>query len=241
MGKTSMARRSFARVAIAVGTGVGVGIATFFGGRRMQSRPRANLEPLMERLNSIEARIQVAVCAPPSEPPIALEVQVREIELLRNSAAETERLAATEIRLSEERFEELTASVPDQINALVAPRVENLRLRLRAEMEESIANRLQTFEQSLDERISARVAAVEQSLVDQSESLNDLRYRAGQTDMNLQKLVEAVERLCERDKAATVHEPAPAWIPEPVRRGRVTLAQAMVAAASIFIGVRFVR
>jgi hypothetical protein len=28
---------------------------------------------------------------------------------------------------------------------------------------------------------------------------------------------------------------------EPVRRGRVTLAQAMVAAASIFIGVRFVR
>jgi hypothetical protein len=237
-----MARTSFARVAIAVGTGVGVGIATFFGSRRVRSRsPRANLEPLMERLDSIETRMQLAECAPAPEPPIAFADQAGEIELLRNNAAETERLAATEIRLSEERFEEFTASVPDRINALVSPRVEDLRLRLRAEMEESIENRLQMFEQSLDERISARIAAVERSLVDQSESLNDLHYRASQTDVNLQRLVEAVERLCEQSKAAAVPEPAPMAPPEPVRRGRVTLAHAMVAAASIFIGVLFVR
>jgi hypothetical protein len=236
-----MARKSFARVAIAVGTGVGVGIATFFGSRRGRSHsPRANLEPLMERLDSIETRMQLAECAPVPEPPIAFADQAREIELLRNSAAETERLAATEIRLSEERFEEFAASVPDRVNSLIAPRVEDLRLRLRAEMEESIASRLQMFEQSLDERISVRIAAVERSLVDQSESLTDLRYRARQTDVNLQKLVEAVERLCEQSKPIAVPEPAP--VPsEPVRRGRVTLAQAMVAAASIFIGVRFVR
>jgi len=213
-----MARKSFARVAIAVGAGVGVGIATFFGRRRMQSHRPINLEPLMERLDAIEGCIQLA-----------------------EYATDTERLAATELRLSEERFEEFTASVPDQINALVAPRVEDLRVRLRAEMEESIANRLQTFEQSLDERLSARIAAVERSLASQSESLNDLRYRASQTDVNLQKLVEAVERLCEQSKPAAVPEPAPVPFPEPVRRGRVTLAQAMVAAASIFIGVRFVR
>ncbi len=237
-----MARKSFARVAIAVGAGVGAGIATFFGRRRIQPRsPLVNLNPLIERLDSIETRVELAECAPAPEPPIGLADQAREIELLRNSAAETERLAAAEIRLSEERFEEFTASVPDRINSLIAPRVEDLRLRLRAEMEESIENRLQMFEQSLDERISARIAAVERSLVDQSESLNDLRCRASQTDLSLEKLVGAIERLCEQSKPAAVREPTPVPDPEPVRRGRITLAQAMVAAASIFIGVWFVR
>lgn len=103
------------------------------------------------------------------------------------------------------------------------------------------------------EKISARIDTLEQFLQDQAESLADLQFRASQADQNLQKLVNAVDRLCEQE---AVIVPSPETFAaeisqrlgnslvrgtEPPRRTRITLAQAMVAAASIFIGVRFIR
>ena len=251
-----MSRTSYARVAIAVGAGVAAGFASLLGKRRIPVRRagRNPLEPLMERLDRIESRVTLAENIAAPDLSLTFAAHAEQLELLRSSAAEGERLAAAEIRLSQECFQEFAASLPAAIDAMVTPRVEDLRERLRTDMEESVAITLQTFELAFHDRVSARIDAVEQRLLGQSETLADLRLRASTADQNLQKLVDAVEKLCEQDAVAATAEPAPPVAEDerrldhsfvrgtnPPRPSRITLAQAMVAAASIFIGVRFLR
>jgi len=199
-----MSRKSYAHVASAVGAGVAAGFASLLGRRRVPIRQagRNRLEPLIERLDRIEARVALAedLVTHAEDTPglaLALAAHAEQLELLRGSAAEGERLAAAEIRLSQERFQEFTAALPAAVDAVVTPRVDHLRERLRTEMEKSVARTLQTFEQAFNDRVSARIDAVEQRLLGQSETLADLRLRAGMADQNLQKLVNAVEKLCE--------------------------------------------
>jgi hypothetical protein len=100
------------------------------------------------RRNRIEARVTRAETVAPLELSSAFATQATQLELMRRSAAEGERLAAAEILLSEQRFQEFAASLPAAIDATVTPRVEDLRERLRAEMDQSVTNTLQAFEQS---------------------------------------------------------------------------------------------
>jgi hypothetical protein len=98
------------------------------------------------------------------------------------------------------------------------PRVEDLGQRLRAEMKESVASALQTFEQSLDNRVWSRITALDNKLLEHSASLGDLSHRASQADTNLRKLANAVERVCDQRAPepalpATL-EPVPS--PEPI-------------------------
>jgi len=252
-----MSRKSYARVALALGTGVAAGFASLLIRSRVPARRSGpiRLEPLIERLDRIEARFTLAENA--SDLSLALAAHTEQLELLRSSAAEGERLASAEIQLSRERFQEFAAALPASINAMVTPRVDDLGERFRKEMEESVAGTLQTFEQAFHNRVSARIDAVEQRLLGQSETLADLRLRASTADQNLQRLVNAVEKLCEEkltkaDVASAAAEPMPSDAEndrgldqsfvrgtEPPRRGQVALAQAMVTVASILIGVRF--
>jgi hypothetical protein len=276
-----MPRTLLSGIAIAAGTGLAVGFGFAFGSRRSRSRGHrpVNIEPLIERLDRIEARVNEAEwrMAPAGAGELSAAVrtsltrmderliaQSREIELLRIRAAEDEALAAAEIRLTERRFKEAAAAIPAEIEAIVAPRAEHLREHLRREMKESIGKALGTFEVTLDERISSRINSLENRLLEHSTSLADLTHRASQSNANLEKLVSAVERLCDR----RAPQPAPAAAPvaeptllelkspeqaaetlrwsvpredEPLRSPRVTLAHVMIAAAAAFIGTRFLR
>ena len=99
-----------------------------------------------------------------------------------------------------------------EIEAIVVPRVEDFREHPRTEMKESVASALQTLEQSLDNLLSSRINALENQLLELSASLADLSHRASQSHMNLQKLVNAVERLCDQ----RAPEPALPAASEPV-------------------------
>lgn len=179
-------------------------------GRRAQSRRRqpANLEPLIERLDRIEARVIQAEWRPAPELSGKLSADVaavraslasiderlaahsRELELLCIRAAVDEKLSEAEIRLIERRLKDVAATLPADVEAIVVPRVEGLRRHLRAEMNESVASALQALEQSVDSRVSSRINS--------------------RTDANLRKLANAVER------SGDLRAPEPLPAPEPI-------------------------
>ncbi len=278
-----MARTLLGGIAIAAGAGLAIGFGSVLGRRAARNRRREMpiLEPLIDRLDRIEARVAQVEWSPAFESPgrlpddVAavrqslasiderLHAQSREIEFLRIRAAEDEKLAEAEMRLTERRFKEVATALPAEIEAIVLPRVADLRERLRGEMKESVDGALQIFEQTLDNRVSPRIAALEGMLLEHSASLADLSHRSSEANMNLQKLVGAVERLCDQrfPLQASAPEPVPASEPtflelsvsetsvpvrqivreeEPLPR-RVTFAHVIVAAAVALISARFSR
>jgi hypothetical protein len=218
-----MARTLLSGIAIAAGTGLALSFCAFRRRTHSRTRQPASLEPLIERLNRIEARVTQAEWPPAPElsADVAavraslviiderLAAQSHEIEMLRIRAAGNEKLVEAEVRLTERRFKEAAAALPTEIEAVVLPRVEELRERLSTEMKESVAGALQKFEQSLDARVSSRITALEDKLLEHSASLADLSHRTTEANTNLQKLVNAVERLCEQ----SAPEPAPPAAP----------------------------
>jgi chromosome segregation ATPase len=214
-------------IAIAAGTGLAIGCLAF--GRRRAHQP-VSLEPLIERLDRIEARVNqanhptpevsdtlpvdiAAVGASLATIDERLTAQSQELELLRKRAADNEKLAEAEARLTERRFKDAASALPTQIEAVVAPRMEGLREHLNMELKESIASTLGNLDQSFGTRISSRITAFEDKLLEHSTALADLSRQTSQTNANLQKLVEAVERLCERRGPEPVPLPAPGRLP----------------------------
>lgn len=116
-----------------------------------------------------------------------------------------ERLDRIEARLSaiessgRERFESL-------MEVALAPRVEELRLRLHGDMVETMETRLTAFEQNIDSKVSARLSTLEKALIDQAAVITALSKRAVEAEENFQRLIGAVERLCEQ-KQSTAPRP----------------------------------
>jgi len=113
-----------------------------------------------------------------------------------------ERLDRIEARLTaiessgRERFESL-------MEVALAPRVEELRLRLHSDMVESMETRLTAFEQNIDSKVSTRLTTLEKALIDQAAVITALSKRAVEAEDNFQRLIGAVERLCEQKQAET--------------------------------------
>ena len=191
-----------------------------------------------------------------------LTTQAREIELLRLRAAENEELAEAEIRSNERRFKEAAIALPGEIEAIIVPRVEEMR----------------SLNNGVSSSINARIDAIENKLSEHSASFAELSQQASQSDANLQRLVRAVERLCEQHTpevpACAAPEPEPELAPEraffelpldrhvkqeaaaelpspvrrrmvreeePSRRPRVSLAHVVFGAAAAIVGARFLR
>ena len=108
-----------------------------------------------------------------------------------------ERLDRIEARLTaiessgREKFESL-------MEVALAPRVEELRLRLHGDMVESMETRLAAFGQNIDSKVSARLSTIEKALIDQAAVITALSKRAVESEENFQRLIGAVERLCEQ-------------------------------------------
>jgi uncharacterized coiled-coil protein SlyX len=78
--------------------------------------------------------------------------------------------------------------IPDIVQQHAAARIDDLRDRFAAELEQ----------------LSSRVGSLEQAMVEQAGSIEALGARAAETDNNLRRLVVAVEKLCERAQPAAL-------------------------------------
>ena len=172
-----MASKILKTLAVAAGTGLAIG----FGSKRRTQTSSMNdssdnvlaIEPLLDRLDRIEARVS--------------SMEARPIPNVETLQAEMDR-----------RFAEAAKEVPAILESLIGPHVEDVRARLHAEMRESVQASLTSFKQTLDDKVSARIATIEKALTDQSAVVTTLRQRALEAEENFQRLISAVERLCER-------------------------------------------
>jgi predicted RNase H-like nuclease (RuvC/YqgF family) len=69
----------------------------------------------------------------------------------------------------------------------------------------------------VDEKMFERIANLERTLLDQSISLGALRERVEAADQNMQRLIGAIERLCERTPSGSIElaQPEPSGVPDP--------------------------
>ena len=74
------------------------------------------------------------------------------------------------------------------------------------------------IEAQIEARVSERIGVLEKTLAEQSSSIGALRDRAVETDANLQRLIVAIEKLCERSAPAPQAEQSSAAVPFETRR-----------------------
>jgi len=195
-------------IALAAGAGIAVGICATASTRRT-SRLKSStaeesaektgedslwkLEPLLDRLESIETRLGTAeirrgaAAQPPAdELTRRMEEQGTELQALRLRVGETERRAAGAVEFVENRFRQIQQDIPSLVESKLASRVTELEGRIESQVEA---------------QVSGRIGALEQTLADQSVSIGALRDRALETDAHLQRLIAAIEKLCERTPA----------------------------------------
>lgn len=203
-------------LAFAAGTGVVVGICTATANRRTTVRQRGlraeprrepnpqpqkdilDIEPLLDRLEVLERRFATAE---PFQASTHASVDVSEL---------TSRIDAQESEI-------------ERLRMLVDVRVNEIEQRLAAEMRDHQTQALAMIEKTVELKISERIAAIERTLAEQSSSIDLLRERAQETDVNLKRLISAIERLCERTQplhtggvtVTTVPVPPPAPGPGP--------------------------
>jgi hypothetical protein len=193
-----MASKILKGLAVAAGTGLAIG----FGSKRHRQATSMTdssdniltIEPLLDRLDRVETRMSAMEARP------------------------TANIETIEARI-ERRFAELTREVPAMLESLLAPHVEDVRARLHAEMRESVQTALTAFEQTLDAKVSLRMATLEKALIDQSAVVTALSERALEAEDNFQRLIGAVERLCERkEQPAALNLPFERQLSEAFQR-----------------------
>jgi len=240
-------------LAVAAGTGIAVGFGSGRARVRTLTRQPAaetahtrtadptpagdadedflNIEPLLDRLERVEARIEsmeqrpspvhTASSAPDgfaaaiADLERRVEENTRDLALLRERVTDAERRVAESVTSVQAKVEQTRAELPAFVERSVTAGMDHLRTRIAAEMEQSHQRTLATFERTIDEKISSRIGSMERSLAEQAGSIEALRTRATETDTNLQRLVVAIEKLCDRAQfAATVPDRQPAPIEE---------------------------
>jgi uncharacterized coiled-coil protein SlyX len=187
------------QVAIAAGAGLAVGLTAMSPARPAPPTRRAallrddeilDLEPVLDRLEALERRLERMDAQVPTEPSGHMEQFV------------------------ELRIASLRAEIPVLVATGIEARISAIEARIEAELE---AQRRQTFEAlgpmieaGVAKHVDARFETLEKAVAEQSSSIAALRERVEQTDLNLQRLVVAIERLVEGTAAQQPLRRAPA-------------------------------
>jgi hypothetical protein len=191
------------RLAIVAGTGLAIGLNSGRSNSGKQGNASTSmntpssegpsegilsLEPLLDRLDRVEFRISaVEARAVPAQSDIeALQLQLNEMR---------QRVAS-----------DVKREIPAILESIIGPQVEYIRIRLEADLQESTKNTLATFEQALDNKVSLRMSMLEKALIEQSGIITTLSERAIESDTNMQRLISAVEKLCEARPTPAVRE-----------------------------------
>lgn len=222
-----MASRLLRNIAISIGAGLAAG----FGHRlasRQACRPAPNLNPILTRLEDIESRVSRVELAPSVLVPAPEEIealgtlvssQSEDIASLRQDIDRIDRRNAELVEAFGHKVALLEQQVPVQIEASISARMAELEQKLRGEFHQVHHRTVDAFADTIEKRVVGRIAALEASLVDQSHSIVSLREKSVKTEDNLQRLLEAVERLCARaesqSQVSLVQPAAPAATPRP--------------------------
>jgi hypothetical protein len=204
-----------------------------------------NIEPLLDRLERLEGRIESIELRPGTSEPAPdshLDIpsgnhvtfvgtsehaalladldrrvveNTRELALLRQSVTEAEQRLNESVASLERKVVQAREEMPAFVEQHVEERINDLQSRLNLEIEQTNQRTLESFERAIDEKIAARMGSIEKALTEQAGSIKALSVRTAETDNNLQRLVTAIERLCER---AQFIPPAPPVSHDPVQR-----------------------
>ncbi|HEY4089373.1 MAG TPA: hypothetical protein VGM43_25765 [Bryobacteraceae bacterium] len=246
-------------LAIAAGTGLAMGLTsgrtrTISGPRAVRFRPAIalppppqeplaltsrdevlDIEPLLERVERLEDAVDGMKRAPTdfaaslAKLERRMDEQTRDLALLRQQVEQAELRTVESVAAVQRDVEQTRVEIPEIVERTVAARTEDLRSRFAAEIEQSRERMLQVFERAIDDRISSRIGAIEHTLAEQAGSIEALHTRAAETDHNLQRLVSAIEKLCERTQLipSPAAEPAPPPAPYAARAFESQLQDAM--------------
>jgi hypothetical protein len=192
-----MASKIIKGLAVAAGTGLAIG---FGSKRRTQTTSMSDsldnipaIELLLDRLDRIEARMSAGEARP------AVNIEALQVQVDRH-------------------FADVAKEVPAILESLLGPHVADLRARLHTEMRESMEAGLTAFEQTIDNKVSLRISTLEKALIDQSAIVTALSQRAIEAEENFQRLISAVERLCERKEQPVLDLPFERQLSEAFRR-----------------------
>lgn len=197
---------------MAAGTTIAIGFGarrrgrTGRSSRRLQDEEILRLAPLLDRIDGIESRMAHLESRPGAETSLAaltrldlrVQLQAREVETLRLQINETTRRATAEQAFMKQRFAEVAAQIPAAVETAVVPRVDDLRVRLQSEMQQTLARTLGSLERSIAKKVGERISALERTLNEQSVAISCLARRAADEEAALKRLISAVERLCDR-------------------------------------------
>jgi uncharacterized coiled-coil protein SlyX len=175
-----------------------------------------DIEPLLDRVERLEDLVEGMKRAPAGAPAdfaasVAnlerrIDEQTRHLELLREEVTAAEQRALKSVAA-------VRAEIPEIVERSVTARADDLRNRFSTEIEQSRERMLEVFERAIEDRISSRIGAIERTLAEQAGSIEALNARAAETDNNLQRLVSAIEKLCERAQLITPAAAEPAFTP----------------------------
>jgi len=197
-----MASRILKALAFAAGLGLAVGLGSGKRRRELNSTDRHLPDdgPVLKRLDRIESRLSAVETEPPAntELDVRIKRQAEDIGLLQLQVSEHRQKVAAEAAAIDKRFADIAEGIPGVLESIVVPRVDELRLNLRYELDQSLNVTLTKFERAIDDRVSDRISTLEKAMLDQSVVVTALSRRAIESDTNLQRLISAVERLCER-------------------------------------------
>jgi uncharacterized coiled-coil protein SlyX len=167
------------------------------------------LEPLLDRLERLEARMKSADSRGGSgELEMRVRFQSRDIEALQTQLDETRQRVVEESSLSKKRFREIAQEVPAMLESMLTPQLSRMRERMHADLHKLVDEKLAAFEKTVEKKISERMESLEQALIDQAGIITTLSERAIQSDTNLQRLISAVEKLCERGETQPAEMPS---------------------------------
>jgi hypothetical protein len=219
--------RLLRRIAIAAGASLGTVGAALKAPRT--SRPRARrrsehfdkardfevvtvtpAETLEERLGRLEARVAEAELAGASSVEALAAIpeldrrlleQGGRLELLHASVEEAEKRSLGTLEMVQQNFNHFREEIPALVETNVTRQMADLESRLQAEAKENWSRSMAFLEETIERKVSDRLGVLEKALMEQSASIGALRVRAEETDSNLQRLVNAVERIIQRGVA----------------------------------------
>jgi len=195
------------------------------GTRRLSDDELLRLEPVLDRIERIEAFVDAASSIRQEtgnwlSPDAELRLREQELSLhrLQSTVNELEKRAGDTLEMVRSSVETLRSEVPGLVESTVAARIADLEIRLQADARNQWNQTLETFETRLEQRISERISAIERALESQSASIAIMRARSEESDANLQRLIASIERLCQViPPPQPVNKPQPLPVPRSLR------------------------
>ena len=240
-----MPSRLLRNIAVGIGAGLAAGFSTLAS--RRASRPASNLYPILTRLEDIEDRVLRVELVPktfnaPAPEEIAalgtlVASQSEDIAALRVDIQRIERRNADQAEAFGQKVALLEQQVAKHIETGVNAKMADLENRLRGEFREIHYRTVDAFAEAIESRVVGRINKLENSLIEQAHSIVSLREKSLKTDDNLNRLLEAVERLCARAEAQAqfplVHaQPAAPVVATPAEEAPAPVPPAIATAAA---------